>query len=810
MSNELTPETRRERYYDAMLGGDDMPADPHTREERYLEAIVEAIEAGSSDEKIQEAVDNYMENNPDAFEEAIVPLIAPAYDDTAAYKVGNLLTYLGKQYYCITDAPAGTLPTNTTYFEEKSVADIIEMIKQGAIVTGHSAVADNLTPYSEDSGTTQENPFISQGTGTDNNSVIVTTGNIARQLEKQGYTIPVMQVIDSSKFPESDADFIDGVKFTKNADNTITITVDAGGATADRYYSLYRTDGGTGNTGALTIPAQHKLTAGVGYATGVSLINKYNNQVYSNAVTTNTNGNTEAFRPCLKVESGTVAGTYKVNPYLFDITSWDADIITDLTSTPSHFSWYYNGSLAYDAGSLQNCNGRYLECGQGRQLWDEEWEQGAYNLDTGKKQTSAQQIRNKTPFIVIANRPVYAYVQGGSSTIRVSQLYFYDANMTFISRTALANNGASAIAPAGAVFVNFQTSTSYGGTYNKPITISLYYSPEEGGEGYDQYYPYIAPIRIDTGNETLKAFDKKLPSGVIGYNTEKIVLDGVTSGRKITSVSVHAGTGLYYGALTIPQTGVQTTSAQNTIVCDKFVNAPTAGAGVCYITSSGNSMIFFNTDQTLQTVEAWNTWLTTHNVTVEYLLAEANRTTEQSTPYSEYADINDYSYMAWFDTDGNLVSIPQGCKLFYPVDYKGFLDDGVMYTDGDFTSLAKNESITDSALNARGYYKMQDLSSGITDLAGLTYGIKRLTLCGNVATLTIRAENKTGSEIASNTWLFSLPSSVTIGATTLGLVGLVSGSVSNLALNGSENKVFATTALANDGVVHIAVSFIVA
>ena len=131
---------------------------------------------------------------------ALMEAIAPKYSSTTVYKVGNLLSASGKMYLTIKDAPAGTPVTNTEYFEEKSVADIIEMIKQGAIVTGHSAVADNLTPYSEDSGTTQENPFISQGTGTDNNSVIVTTGNIARQLEKQGNTIVVKQLNRPSQF----------------------------------------------------------------------------------------------------------------------------------------------------------------------------------------------------------------------------------------------------------------------------------------------------------------------------------------------------------------------------------------------------------------------------------------------------------------------------------------------------------------------------------------------------------------------------------------------------------------------------------
>ena len=56
--------------------------------------------------------------------------IAPAYDSSVAYKAGILCSYQGKLYYCKQNAPAGTLPTNTTYFREASVAgDFVSIIK---------------------------------------------------------------------------------------------------------------------------------------------------------------------------------------------------------------------------------------------------------------------------------------------------------------------------------------------------------------------------------------------------------------------------------------------------------------------------------------------------------------------------------------------------------------------------------------------------------------------------------------------------------------------------------------------------------
>lgn len=62
-------------------------------------------------------------------------VIATPYDNTAAYKVGILLTDGGKLYYCKKSAPAGTPVTNTEYFRDASVAgdfiSIIKVIDQG-------------------------------------------------------------------------------------------------------------------------------------------------------------------------------------------------------------------------------------------------------------------------------------------------------------------------------------------------------------------------------------------------------------------------------------------------------------------------------------------------------------------------------------------------------------------------------------------------------------------------------------------------------------------------------------------------------
>ena len=110
-------------------------------------------------------------------------------------------------------------------------------------------------------------------------------------------------------------------------------------------------------------------------------------------------------------------------------------------------------------------------------------------------------------------------------------------------------------------------------------------------------------------------------------------------------------------------------------------------------------------------------------------------------------------------------------------------------------------------LSANGYNKMQDLSSGITDRAGLTYSVKRLYKTGNVCTLTIKAKNETGSEIAANTALFSLPSG-SYDSSNRAIGHVLVGATVNFAR--IESKVSLGIAIPNNTDIYIAVSYAVA
>lgn len=483
---------------------------------------------------------------------------------------------------------------------------------------GKATVADNLTPYSEDSGVTQDAPFISQGTGTDNNSAIVTVGVIAKQLEKQGNTVVVNQLVNS------------------------------------------------GDTEVSTINGHKYLT--------------YINSVYS----------------IVSSSGSAIALNNSSVDKIVDLTQFfggNDKIPADLLTNPSHWSWYYNGSMAYNAGSLQNCNGRYLECGQGRQLFNPATVVSGLLAVDGTV-SSASSYRTSDYILIVPNRTYY--IERTNS----SRIKFYDKNKQPLRTDAydvsITGSAASTFtASANASYVRFTYENS--SSIRNNTGLSLYYTSEVGGEGYNQHYPYVAPKRVDTGTEVLRSAgsvkDIKLPSsGLITRNVGILAGQTGSIGNTITLVGAKADTVnvvCSFGAL----------SEWGTI----------SGTTITLTKALSNETIYFEL---------------------------ATPTTEQGTPFDEYVDINDYSYMAWFDTDGNLVSIPQGCKIQYPVNYKGFTDDLVMRTNGDATKIALTEEISDTALAERGYIKTVALSSDIfVDDTYLTVGYLYAYQQGNVVHL---------------------------------------------------------------------------
>lgn len=104
----------------------------------------------------------------------------------------------------------------------------------------------------------------------------------------------------------------------------------------------------------------------------------------------------------------------------------------------------------------------------------------------------------------------------------------------------------------------------------------------------------------------------------------KVVLDGTTDNKKVSSVSYSSSNQVYYcvcqNACLDGTTFTEGRKADN-LLCTHFIPRTTLATGVCYRTAGGPTFVFILTDQTITTEQSANTWLSTHNVELYYPLA---------------------------------------------------------------------------------------------------------------------------------------------------------------------------------------------
>lgn len=474
-------------------------------------------------------------------------------------------------------------------------------------------VAKNIAPISEESGTIQSNPFISQGTGTANNTSSVDTSPVAKQLEKQGYTVANNQFLNTNY---TTAGFTaSGTHITLDKDDspaslnrtiqTLSTPIPAGHKVL--FYGYKKSGAFTGNAALGGYHVETGNNTFIGYINLATLQNGYFAQLAYDDTRTLTDMWAFFYAGYTCTES------LDMTLYAVDLTQYfngNSNIPADLLSNPSHWPWYDNGTGSYDTGTLKNANGRYLVC-TGRNIYK-----------SGEAYT-----------IVVPNR-AYNYKGGSATTIT-----YYDKGKNSIG-TESVSSGSQFTTPANCVYIASSVTSG--------VTISLYYSPEQGGEGYDVDYPYAEPNVYDTGTEELlsagSAKDTKTPDGTVTHNV------GTLAGQT--------------GAIgdTITLTGAKSDTAN--VICSLGVLSEwgtISGTIVTLTKALSNETIYFEL---------------------------ATPTTEQGTSFPENIEVDDYGMMYWLDTDGNLVSIPQGVKLFYPADYVLFTDTAVSYTDGDVTKIA--------------------------------------------------------------------------------------------------------------------------
>ena len=633
------------------------------------------------------------QNMAQAVYERLLDLTFAEYNTTTQYKVGDFVVYNDTLYQCIAQTSGAW---DSTKWEQATLQDLLDDVENAVasvgdkanvygeypgMTVGKSLSAKAIDNISEDSGAVQETPFIDQGTGTANGSTSVDTSPVGKQLEKQGNTVVVNEVIKNNFFNStSDWSTNSNEKCTLGASNNVATVTIVTPDSANRIQQNYTFISGHKYYVSVDFygSKQSKISVLLG---GVYLVqsetngaNKWNN--YSGIVS----ASGQYFR--LYVDSGedlVANDTVQIrNVIVVDLTQWfgsNDNIPQDLLDNPSNFFRYYNGSLACNEGTLATCYGQYLVCG-GRNVFDEEWELGGIDGSTGQNSTSTTTIRSKNYIKVIPNAE-YQYKAPYYCNIR-----YYDTNKNYLGYAVWATDPHYSI-PSNVCYIRFVLPTEYGTTYNNDITISLYYTT---GDSYDQYYPYEQPKVYETGNEILRSAgsvkDYKTPDGTVHR------LIGVVDLGTINFSSFSSSNKLIYVSFPLAKAPANNDIKPN-MLCSKYVIDTRNAIGYTEpydiksrIGIDASGYLFIQDENFTQVgIQA-----SLSGVYLYYELAEP--TTEQGTPFSENIEINDYGTMGWLDDNNDYVEIPQGCKIFYPADYVLFLDSLGEYSDWAAEKLA--------------------------------------------------------------------------------------------------------------------------
>ncbi|MBO7687042.1 MAG: hypothetical protein J6V72_11695 [Kiritimatiellae bacterium] len=126
----------------------------------------------------------------------------------------------------------------------------------------------------------------------------------------------------------------------------------------------------------------------------------------------------------------------------------------------------------------------------GFNAWDEEWELGRYDNATGQAVADTTQIRSKRDnWISVLPNTSYCFY---CASARISQIFWYDANNTFIINTSNPTESVFVVtSPVNAAFCRFQFPTAYGTVYKNDACINISNASLNG-----QYRPYVAPTSL--------------------------------------------------------------------------------------------------------------------------------------------------------------------------------------------------------------------------------------------------------------------------------------------------------------------------
>ena len=164
-----------------------------------------------------------------------------------------------------------------------------------------------------------------------------------------------------------------------------------------------------------------------------------------------------------------VGAINEVNSNLSSLEDWtDADTktVTGNPITLTDAAAVNAKALSMSVEPIQDLHGydKPWVGGAGYNKWDEEWEGGSFNTNTGVKDVGTS-VTSKNPIPVISGENHYFKTAG-----KTMYIFEYDENMNYLRYTT--KTDAAFVIPSNCAYIQFEMENSYGTTYNNDIAIN--------------------------------------------------------------------------------------------------------------------------------------------------------------------------------------------------------------------------------------------------------------------------------------------------------------------------------------------------
>ena len=345
----------------------------------------------------------------------------------------------------------------------RQVHDIVvkELEDNGAEETGYDNSESGLTATNVQDAIDEVNEKVNEKADTSSLAEVATSGSYNDLLDKP--SIPAPQV-------NSDWNANSGVSQILNKPNLANV------ATSGNYNDL---------SNKPSIPAA-QVNSDWNANSGVRQIL---NKPSLATVATSGNYNDLNNKPSVAVIDDSEASVSKV--YSSEKTSQEiANILPIYSSRGSIVTFDSNYVLPLVDLSVDNSATKVFV--RGSNLWDEQAEVGTLDESTGQTAAATNRLRS-TNYNPIKEKINFYTAKGGEGNIN---LFFYDANKAFISKTGWYPSGRVVPTPTGTCFFKFIVAVQYGTTYNNDIGIMYPYTKNnyEAYKGRDYNVSDISDI----------------------------------------------------------------------------------------------------------------------------------------------------------------------------------------------------------------------------------------------------------------------------------------------------------------------------